>query len=169
MTNTYKRKTLSNIIGRLSILASSTSLGSKVKEYLKRKSLEKEISNSQLEINKIDKKLDEIDKEVAEYKVAISLNSAKKYGDCLHLDEAIKEYETALKIQRENFGDNSQTAVILNDLASVCRQKGNIENAISLYKEGHIILSKYLGEKDPSTKTIYNNMNAAIAEQKSSL
>ena len=82
-------------------------------------------------------------------------------------DDAEPLFEEALSIHRRVLGaDHPDTAISLNDLASLYRAQGRYVEAAPMYKEAVEIVERVLGAEHPNTKITHENYEVLLAEMK---
>lgn len=82
-------------------------------------------------------------------------------------EQALKDYEEALEIYRDEFGPSHRSvAAMLNNIASVHNAQGNFEEALTFYEEALEIYKTSLGPRNSDVATTLNNIASAYNEQK---
>lgn len=85
-------------------------------------------------------------------------NSAVLYHTIGEYQKAENLYFEILKITAETQGENTGYALILNNLASLKKEKGDFSNAEKFSIQACKIFKEKVGEKDPSYATSLNNL-----------
>ncbi|MBW1616662.1 MAG: tetratricopeptide repeat protein [Deltaproteobacteria bacterium] len=74
------------------------------------------------------------------------------------LSEALGYYEKALKIDKKAYGENTDTARDLNNIAGIWDAKQDYKKALEYYKKAEAILAKSVGKDNPFMEIVAGNI-----------
>ncbi|MBW1649517.1 MAG: tetratricopeptide repeat protein [Deltaproteobacteria bacterium] len=74
------------------------------------------------------------------------------------LDEALGYYDTALKIDKKAYGENTDVARDLNNIAGIWDAKQDYKKALEYYKQAETILVKSVGKNNPFMEIVAGNI-----------